>query len=662
MESTVVVAVVIGGLVFASVVALWLRIGAIVAAPTNTSPETAAALRAQLDAALNTARVHEQQVGITRAERDAANKQLQEERAQAEARLSTLRRECSLEAARLREAKDATDRNLAELASTLRGAQTKAEHVSRAAEEYRATIARTDDELRAMASALGEAREQNSAREQQLVELRKLESAQLELKRECEGLRDREKQARERTAALEAKLSLLDATTRAVEEGAAVQARLRSELSTAKEQISSQVQQIGELKKREVELREVRAEMSALHAAQLERTEHIATLEAHLEQERKSSDDKLRLQRELHAELETKFAGLAAQVLERNSERFEGQTKQRLNEMTEALGKQVKELQSKVEQTHNQDAQDRVALRMHLQNVVETSRRLDADAVNLTRALTTDRKVQGAWGELVLERILEQCGLREGTEYEKQVVLTNDEETKLRPDVVVQLPGQRSVVIDSKVSLAAYNESVCAEDDVLAAEALSRHVTSIRNHMKGLAAKDYWRLNGLDTGDYVLMFLPIESAFGDALRAAPDLFEEAFRDHIILTSPTTLLATLRTIEHTWRVERQNATAKSIVDQAGKLYDKLVGFVGDLEKVGSSLESARRAYDGAFNKFSSGKGNLVGQADRIRQLGVKLKKTLPAELVDQARIGDVTWPTEQENDAGEPLLADEIDAA
>ncbi|HEX5656769.1 MAG TPA: DNA recombination protein RmuC [Polyangiales bacterium] len=601
------------------------------------------------------------QLTAVRAERDTATKQWNDERAQGEAKLEALRREARQEAAQLREAKEATERNLAALASTLQGAQIKAEHVARSADEHRASLGRVEDELKAMAAAQGQLREQNAAREQELVSLRRVEAELLELRRENEGLRTQDKASGERVATVEAKLVRLDAVQRDLAESITAHDTLRTQLASAREQQASLSQQLNELQKRERELQGLRAEPAALNQQLVERSERVVAVEAQLDLERKSTDDKLRMQRDLHAELEAKFSGLAAQVLERNSEKFEVQTKTRLNEMTEALGKQVKELQLKVEQTHSQDAQDRVALRTELQNMVEASRRIDEDAVNLTRALTMDRKAQGAWGELVLERILEQCGLREGTEYEKQVVLTNDDDQKLRPDVVVRLPGNRSVVVDAKVSLVAYNESVCAKDEWTAQEALARHVASIRNHVRGLSEKDYWRLNGLDTGDYVLMFLPIESAFADAVRAAPDLFEEAFRNQIILTSPTTLLATLRTIEHTWRVERQNATARTIVEQAGKLYDKLAGFVVDLEKVGASLNAAQRSYEGALNKFSTGKGNLVGQADRLKQLGLKLKKTLPAELVDQARIGEVALPGENDNDAAD-ATPDEIDAA
>lgn len=543
-------------------------------------------------------------------------------------------------------------------------------------------LARTVDSERLLRAELASVREQASAQLQQIADLQKRELELGELRPRLDVLQARLGSSMERAAGLDAELAQERSTS--ADRGALLEQehqriaaslasslesdqRSRAELSKAREQIAAQLQQVAELQKRELELSRVREQLELTLVALAEKGERLAALDTQLEQQRKGADERVAMNRELHEQLESKFNGLAAQVLEKNTEKFEVNTKLRLNEMADALGKHVKELQAKVELTHSQDVQDRVALRTELQKMVEASHRIDQDAANLTRALTTDRKAQGAWGELILERILEQCGLREGIEYLRQATHTNDDNDRMRPDVIVQLPGKRHVVVDAKVSLTAYNEYVSADDNVQAALALQRHLLSVRTHMKGLAEKEYWRLNGLETGDYVLMFLPLESAFAESLRASPDLFEEAFRHQIILTSPATLLATLRTIEHTWRVERQNMTARAIVDQAGKLYDKVAGFVEDLQKVGKSLDAAQTAYSLALNKFSTGKGNLVGQADRLRELGLKLKKVLPAELVDQARAAELPRSTDSDNDdeeastlamASVALLADE----
>jgi DNA recombination protein RmuC len=237
-----------------------------------------------------------------------------------------------------------------------------------------------------------------------------------------------------------------------------------------------------------------------------------------------------------------------------------------------------------------------------------------------------------------VECALEQCGLREGIEYERQLTVSDDEGKRLRPDVVVHLPGARSVVVDAKVLLTAYDEYVSASDEAEAQDALARHLTSVRSHIKQLSDKGYWQANALSGGDYVLMFVAVESAMARALRSDPALFEEAFRHHVILTSPSTLLATLRTIEHTWRVERQNETARIIVSEAGKLYDKFESFVDDLQDVGARLRQAQTAYDGALGKLSTGRDNLVRKAEKLRSLGLKVKKELPTELVDGAVAG------------------------
>jgi DNA recombination protein RmuC len=397
-------------------------------------------------------------------------------------------------------------------------------------------------------------------------------------------------------------------------------------------------QQVANLQQRDVELGEVRMELQRTGSALAEARELRAKLETQLEEERRSSAERLKLQDDLHNQLEDKFKGLAAQVLERNSEKFEASTKLRLDEMGEAFRLHVKELREKVEQTHQTDTSDRVALRGELARMVVASQRIDQDAINLTRALTGDRRAQGAWGELILERILEQCGLREGIEYERQLTVSDDDGKRLRPDVVVHLPGARSVVIDAKVSLTAYNDYVSANEEAETQDALNRHLTSVRSHIKQLSDKGYWQANALQGGDYVLMFVAVESAMAQALRSDPCLFEEAFRHHVILTSPSTLLATLRTIEHTWRVERQNETARMIVSEAGKLYDKFESFVDDLQDVGARLQQAQTAYDGALGKLSTGRDNLVRKAEKLRGLGLKVKKELPKDLVDGAVMG------------------------
>lgn len=391
----------------------------------------------------------------------------------------------------------------------------------------------------------------------------------------------------------------------------------------------------------QAELGETRQRVDQLSAESRGAAEMIRGLETRLEEQQRAAGERLRMQQDLHARQKEEFEGIAAKVLEQNTHKFTGATQERLGQVTAEFAKGMAELKAKVEQAHGTDVRERVALKEQLTRMVDVSHQLDAEAKNLTRALTGDRRAQGVWGEVVLERLLEMCGLREGHEYRKQATFTTDEDCTLRPDVVVQLPGGRAVVVDAKVSLTAYSEYVAAESNDEAQAALQRHVQAVRKHIKTLGGKDYWRLNDLQTGDYVLMFLAAEPAFADALRHTPALFEEAFHSHVILVSPCTLLATLRTIEHTWRVERQNDTARQIIDKAGALHDKFVGFCEDMQAVERGLSQAKRSYDDAFGKLKSGRGNLISKMDGIRKLGVAAKKSLPAALV----AGDGELPEE-----------------
>lgn len=420
-------------------------------------------------------------------------------------------------------------------------------------------------------------------------------------------------------------------------------AALQSTLE-ARERELSEVRQQNNAQYRELE--KLRAD--ALAAAECEARTSTKLIEAE-----RSAAEKMEIVKEAHAKLLSEFNGVAAQALERNTEKFETQTKTRLGEMSEALRTQVKELREKIELTHDQDARDRIALRTELQHIVETSTKLDKDAADLSRALTGEGRTQGAWGELVLSRVLELCGLREGIEYQTQVTLIDDEKHRLRPDVVVHLPGKRSVVVDSKVSLTAYNDYARANSTDEAIVALHKHVASIRNHIKQLSDKEYWRLNELKSADYVLMFIPIESSFADAIRHEPSLYDEAYKQRVILITPSTLLATLRTIEHTWRVERQNETARLIVDRASKLYDKFEAFVENLQDVGRRLEQAQASYGKAFSKLSQGSGNLVSQVQRLRVAGVKVRQELAADLVELAVQSDDHTVLEP---ASEPALS------
>ena len=261
------------------------------------------------------------------------------------------------------------------------------------------------------------------------------------------------------------------------------------------------------------------------------------------------------------------------------------------------------------------------------------------EAINLTRALKGDNKIQGNWGEMVLTRVLEASGLREGYEYQTQVNIQRDDRSRMQPDVIVRLPQDKDVVVDAKMTLVAYERYFNAEDDYQRELALNEHIAAIRNHIRLLSRKDYHQLPGLRSLDYVLMFIPVEPAFLLAIDRQPELINEALKSNIMLVSPTTLLVALRTIANLWRYEHQNQNAQQIADRAARLYDKMRLFVDDMSAVGQGLDKAQDYYRQAMKKLSSGRGNILAQADAFRTLGVEVKREINPEMVEQARLDD-----------------------
>ncbi|HDO27226.1 MAG TPA: DNA recombination protein RmuC, partial [Bacteroidetes bacterium] len=276
---------------------------------------------------------------------------------------------------------------------------------------------------------------------------------------------------------------------------------------------------------------------------------------------------------------------------------------------------------------------DQTNLLAELKNLQALSLQLGKDAKNLTKALKADTKKQGNWGEVVLERILEESGLIKNQEYFIQESGQNEEGRRLRPDVVIKLPEDKQLIIDSKVSLTAYQEYIVQEDEKLREQAVKRHLDSVKNHVKELSEKNYPGIKGMNTPDFVLMFMPVEPAFGVALQADPGLFNYAWERKIVIVSPTTLLATLRTIESIWRQEKQTRNALEIAEQGGRLYDKFVGFLADLEKIGTHLDRASDSYREAHKKLKSGRGNILGQVEKMKILGAKTSKSLPSQYLE-----------------------------
>ncbi len=361
--------------------------------------------------------------------------------------------------------------------------------------------------------------------------------------------------------------------------------------------------------------------------------------EVTLEEERRSTSEKLELLERNRDALKQEFENLANRIFEQKSERFSQQTRTSLDTLLNPFREQLTDFRKRVEDVYTTETRDRQALRTEIESLQKLNHQITEEAANLTRALKGDKKIQGNWGELILERVLEKSGLRKGIEYDTQGSYRGADGQLLRPDVVVHLPDNRNLIVDSKVSLVAYQQWVTEDDELAKAEALKAHVEAVRQHIRQLSEKDYSQLHGLHSPDFVFLFMPIEPAFVAAFQQDENLFAEAFEHKIIVVTPTTLLATLRTIENIWRYERQSQNARLIADRAGAVYDKLRVFVESMEKLGAQLQTAQGTYDSAMNTLTRGKGNLISQANRFVALGVRVKKTLPKTVRDRAEVDD-----------------------
>jgi DNA recombination protein RmuC len=361
--------------------------------------------------------------------------------------------------------------------------------------------------------------------------------------------------------------------------------------------------------------------------------EQVSRQETLLQQQRQQYEDKLAFLQNAEERLKLQFQQLAESILEQKGRNFSEASQKQLTDLLKPLGEKIQGFEKRVEETYDRESKQRVALEREIKALMEANTRISIDADNLTRALRGESKTQGIWGEVILERVLEKSGLERGREYEIQVSLQDTEGGKGQPDVVVHLPEGKDVIIDSKVSLTAYQAYYSAEEEDARAAHLRQHLASIRAHIRGLSEKNYQHLAGVNTLDYVLMFLPVEAAFTLAVQQDDQLFTDAFAKNIILVGPSTLLATLRTIQSIWRYEHQNRHAQEIAEQAGRLYDKFADFVKDLEEIGQRLDKAQEAWSNAHNKLSSGRGNLINRTETLRKLGARNRKELPRNLLD-----------------------------
>ena len=374
-------------------------------------------------------------------------------------------------------------------------------------------------------------------------------------------------------------------------------------------------------------------------------------LQTQMAEERKQAAEKLALLSDARSELTNQFRVLAQEVLEEKSRTFNRQSETGLKSLLDPFRDQLSEFRQKVDSVYVNEAKQRASLKKEIEDLRDLNRQISQEAINLTHALKGDKKAQGTWGEMILERVLEQSGLRKGIEYEAQGGFRDADGKLLKPDVIVHLPEEKDVVVDSKVSLVAYERYASAEVEDERGKALSGHITAVRNHIQALSGKDYAALKGLRSLDFVLMFMPVEAAFVAAFREDETLYSYAFEQRIVVVTPSTLLATLKTIENIWRYERQNRSAQAIFDRASAIYDKLRLFVESMEKLGKQLTTAQGTYEEAMNRLVRGKGNVISQAVKFSDLGVCVKKPIPRTVTDIADIEGL--PGEEKETPAEP---------
>jgi len=394
-----------------------------------------------------------------------------------------------------------------------------------------------------------------------------------------------------------------------------------------------------------VELRQALAEReTASEALRRELSDcrsNISGLETRLAEERKAAVEKLALLDEAKQKLGNEFHLLANRIFEERGKAFAEQNRSGLDDILKPVREQLGEFRKRVDEVHVKDAEGRASLARHLEQLEKLNRQMSEDAVGLTQALKGESKAQGNWGEMILERILESSGLREGHEFAREQSFTGEDGRRLRPDVVIYMPGDKQVIIDSKVSLTDYERIVSSADEVTRKAALAAHLKSLKSHIQGLAGKRYDHLPNVHTPDYVLMFVPIEGAYLMAIEADAGIFEDAFNQRVAVVTPSTLYATLKLIEQLWRYERQSENVVKLIDRAGKLHDKMVSFVESFEEIGNRIDQAKNAFDTSLGRIKTGPGNVISQIATLGRLAGKTQKELPKHLTEAAGIEDTS---------------------
>lgn len=372
---------------------------------------------------------------------------------------------------------------------------------------------------------------------------------------------------------------------------------------------------------------ELTEQANKLQAELSQKQSDLSALQGRMDEAQASFAAREKLLRESNERMKVEFESLATKVLQAQG----AQQRQSLDVMLNPFREQIGDFRKRVEEVYRSDTKERASLLKEMQNLQSASDRINTEAENLTKALKGDNKIQGNWGELVLERILEDSGLRKDHEYFVQPSSRDDQGRTKRPDIVIRLPEGKDVVVDSKVTLVAYEQALSSEDEQARQVFMKQHVDAVKSQIKKLAEQDYDQLPDLRSLDFVLLFVPIESAFTLAMELEPKLFVDAFNKRIMLVSPTTLMMALRIIDNLWQVEKQNRNAQDIAQRAGALYDKLQGVVEEVDKLGKQLGTVQGTYDTLYGRLASGRGNLVGQAEKLRELGAPVKKPIAPQL-------------------------------
>ena len=401
-------------------------------------------------------------------------------------------------------------------------------------------------------------------------------------------------------------------------------------------QLTSQTNQLTELK---ISFQDLQIEKQKIQTEKEEFAILLAKKENDFDNLLERNKEQKQEVNELQQKFTKEFENLANKILEEKTQKFTEQNKENLKNILSPLQDKIQHFEKKVEDTHKESIDYHAALRQQIVSLSEMNAQMSKETINLTKALKGDSKMQGNWGELVLERVLEKSGLEKGREYEVQQAFTSEEGSRILPDVIINLPDGKKMVVDSKVSLTAYEKYVNEEDDVQQNIYLKEHVNSVKRHVEQLSDKRYQDIYQMESPDFVLLFIPIEPAFALALQEDLNLYNKAFEKNIVIVTPSTLLATLRTIDSMWTNQKQQENAIEIARQAGALYDKFEGFVSDLIKIGKKMDEAKVEYSSAMNKLTEGKGNLVTSAEKLKKMGAKAKKALPEAILKRAENDD-----------------------